>query len=117
MNEEELRGQMAVGCRILNRRRLVEAFGHLSAQLDDRTILMTPRKALLRVQAEEICHLDAEGRQIGGSGDPPVETNMHLAVYRHRPDVRAIARTHSFFTSALATMGRPVRALHGFGTL
>jgi HCOMODA/2-hydroxy-3-carboxy-muconic semialdehyde decarboxylase len=116
MNEEELRDQMVVACRILNRRRLVEAFGHLSARLDDGTILMTPRKALLLVQTDEICLLDPEGQQIGGSGSPPVETNMHLAAYRARPDVQAIARTHSFFTSALAAMGRPVRAVHGFGT-
>src|SRR4051812_42056889 len=114
MNEAELRAQMVLGCRILSRRGLVEAFGHLSARLDDGTVLMTPRKALLLVEADEICHLDPDGKQIGGMGSPPVETNMHLTAYRRRPDVKAISRTHSFVTSAFAAMGRPVRAIHGF---
>src|SRR5436305_9571724 len=91
MNEAEIRAQMVLGCRILSRRGLVEAFGHISARLDDGTILMTPRKALLLVEADEICHLDLQGRRIGGTGSPPVETNMHLAAYRSRPDVNAIA--------------------------
>jgi ribulose-5-phosphate 4-epimerase/fuculose-1-phosphate aldolase len=107
---------MVQGCRILSRRGLVEGFGHVSARLDDGSILMTPRKALLVVQEDEICHLDAGGKQIAGTGRPPVETDMHLAVYRARPDVRAIARTHSPITSAFAAMSRPVRAVHGFGT-
>ncbi len=116
MTEAELRVQMVLGCRILSRRGLVEGFGHISARLDDGTVLMTPRKALLLVEAEEIVHLDPRGKQIGGTGSAPVETNMHLAAYRHRPDVQAISRTHSFTTSSFAAMGRPVRAVHSFGT-
>jgi HCOMODA/2-hydroxy-3-carboxy-muconic semialdehyde decarboxylase len=116
MNESELRHQIVLGCRILSRRGLVEAFGHISARLEDGGILMTPRKALLLVEDDEICRLDADGKQVGGTGSPPVETNMHLAAYRARPDIWAIARTHSPITSSFAAMGRPVRAIHGFGT-
>lgn len=107
---------MALGCRILTRRGLVEGFGHLSVRLADGVVLITPRKALLMVEADEIVRLDASGKQTGGSGSPPVESHMHLAVYRRRPDVGAIARTHSPLAAAFAAMGRPVRALHGFGT-
>jgi ribulose-5-phosphate 4-epimerase/fuculose-1-phosphate aldolase len=116
MDEGELRAAIVTGCRILSRRGLVEGFGHISVRLDDGSVLITPRKALLLVEAEEIVHLDSSGRQVGGKGSPPVETSMHLAVYGARPDVAAISRTHSFMTSSFASMGQPIRAVHSFGT-
>jgi ribulose-5-phosphate 4-epimerase/fuculose-1-phosphate aldolase len=116
VDEREARLQIRVGCRILSRRGLVEGFGHLSVRLDDGSILMTPRKALLLVDADEIVRLDLDGRQLGGTGAVPVETNMHLAAYRARPDVRAISRTHSFTTSSFASMGHSIRPVHAFGT-
>jgi ribulose-5-phosphate 4-epimerase/fuculose-1-phosphate aldolase len=116
MQESDARQQIVLGCRILSHRRLVEGFGHISVRLDDGTVLVTPRKALLLVEAEEIIRLTTDGQVLGGTGAAPVETNMHLAVYRRRPDVQAIARTHSFTTSAFASMGRPIRAVHNFGT-
>ncbi len=116
MDERQLREQITIGCRILSRRGLVEGFGHLSARLDDGSVLITPRKALLLVEPDEIVRIDAGGGQTAGSGAPPVETAMHVAAYRARPDVAAIARTHSFTTSAFAAMGRPIRPVHSFGT-
>jgi ribulose-5-phosphate 4-epimerase/fuculose-1-phosphate aldolase len=115
MDEGELREQIAVGCRILSRRGLVEGFGHISARLED-GFLVTPRKALLLVEPGEIVRLDASGKQTGGTGAPPVETAMHLAAYRARPDVSAISRTHSFYTSSFAAMGRSIKPVHSFGT-
>jgi ribulose-5-phosphate 4-epimerase/fuculose-1-phosphate aldolase len=116
MDEAQLREQMAIGCRILSRRSLVEGFGHISARQDDGSVLITPRKALLLVEPAEIVRVDAAGKQTAGSGAPPVEVAMHLAAYRARPDVLAIARTHSFVTSAFAAMGRSIRPVHSFGT-
>jgi ribulose-5-phosphate 4-epimerase/fuculose-1-phosphate aldolase len=68
------------------------------------------------VEPEEILRLDRSGRQTAGLGSPPVETNMHLAVYQARPDVQAVSRTHSFTTSAFASMGRGIRPVHSFAT-
>lgn len=116
VNEDEIRSDMAIGCRVLSRRGLVEGFGHLSARLEDGVVLITPRKALLLVEPDEIVRLDPDGRQTGGTGAPPVETPMHLAVYRSRADVGAIARTHSPAAAAFAAMGRPIRPVHAFGT-
>jgi ribulose-5-phosphate 4-epimerase/fuculose-1-phosphate aldolase len=116
MDEAELRATITTGCRILSRRGLVEGFGHLSARMDDGSVLMTPRKALLVVEPDEIVRLDPSGNQSGGTGSPPVETNMHLAVYAARPDVQAISRTHSFTTSVFAAMGHGLRPIHSFGT-
>jgi len=114
----ELQRQMVTGCQILSQQRLVEGFGHISARLPEGDrILMTPRKALGLVKdPAELLTLDLEGRVLAGEGRPAVEVAMHVAVYRRRPDVRAIARTHSRNAAVFAVLERPVRAVHAFGT-
>jgi ribulose-5-phosphate 4-epimerase/fuculose-1-phosphate aldolase len=107
---------MVTGCMILSEQGLVEGFGHLSARLPDDRILMTPRKALGLVRVEELLTLDLDGNVLGGEGRPAVESAMHLAIYRRRPDVQAIARTHSRACAVFGASGRPVRAVHRFGS-
>jgi ribulose-5-phosphate 4-epimerase/fuculose-1-phosphate aldolase len=114
--DTDLAAQMVTGCTILSEQGLVEGFGHLSARLSGNRILMTPRKALALVQEEELLTLDLEGKMLAGEGRPAVESAMHLAIYRHRPDVQAIARTHSRACAVFAVTDRPVRAVHRFGS-
>jgi ribulose-5-phosphate 4-epimerase/fuculose-1-phosphate aldolase len=114
--DTDLAAQMVTGCTILSEQGLVEGFGHLSARLSGNRILMTPRKALALVQEEELLTLDLEGKVLAGEGRPAVESAMHLAIYRHRPDVQAIARTHSRACAVFAVTDRPVRAVHRFGS-
>src|SRR5918911_5694742 len=112
----DLKSQMVTGCAIVSEQGRVEGFGHLSARLPGDRILMTPRKALALVQEEELLTLDLDGNVLGGEGRPAVESAMHLAIYRHRPDVQAIARTHSRACAVFAVADRPVRAVHRFGS-
>jgi ribulose-5-phosphate 4-epimerase/fuculose-1-phosphate aldolase len=111
----ELRAEVLAGCRVLHHFRIVEGFGHISARLPDGKILITPRRALGLVSEAELVELDLEGRQVGGGGSPPLEVAMHLAVYRRRADVRAIARGHPRHVAAYACAGEPLRVAHGFG--
>ena len=111
----DLAEQIVTGCAILSEQGLVEGFGHLSARLPGDRILMTPRKALALVRDDELLTLDAGGNVLEGEGRPALEAAMHLAIYRHRPDVQAIARTHSRACAVFAASGQPVRAVHRFG--
>jgi ribulose-5-phosphate 4-epimerase/fuculose-1-phosphate aldolase len=94
----------------------VEGFGHISARIPGtERILMTPRRALGLVTEAELIELDLEGHQVAGEGRPPLEVPMHLAVYRRRLDVLAIARGHPRHVAAYACAGEPLRVAHGFG--
>lgn len=42
---------------------------------------------------------------------PTSEYLMHLAIYRTRPDARAIVHTHSLYATSFAIVGRPVPAV------
>jgi ribulose-5-phosphate 4-epimerase/fuculose-1-phosphate aldolase len=112
----ELRAEVVAACRVLSHFRIVEGFGHISSRIpgSDR-ILMTPRRALGLVSEAELVELDPSGTQVAGDGRPPVEVPMHLAVYRRRPDVMAIARGHPRHVAAYACSGEPLRVAHGFG--
>ena len=111
----DLRAEVLAGCRVLHHFRIVEGFGHISARLAGDRILMTPRRALGLVTEDELVELDMEGRQVAGGGSPPLEVAMHLAVYRRRPDVMAIARGHPRHVAAYGCAGEPLRVAHGFG--
>jgi ribulose-5-phosphate 4-epimerase/fuculose-1-phosphate aldolase len=111
----DLAGQMIAGCTILSDQGLVEGFGHVSARLPGDRVLITPRKALALVQEDELLTLDLDGNVLGGEGRPALESAMHLAIYRHRPDVQAISRTHSRACAVFSASGQPVRAVHRFG--
>jgi len=117
--DRALRAAIVRAARILDTERLVEAFGHVSARARDgrgtELVLITPRRALSLVGTADLATLDlATGDTLRGR--PPLEAALHLAIYRARPDVGAICRTHSPMVAVFGALGRPIRPVHGFGT-
>jgi ribulose-5-phosphate 4-epimerase/fuculose-1-phosphate aldolase len=111
----ELRTEVITACRVLTHFRIVEGFGHITARVGKDRMLITPRKALGLVTEPELVEIDLTGKQVAGEGRPPLEWPMHLAVYRRRPDVMAIARGHPRHVAAYACAGQPLKVAHGFG--
>ena len=54
--------------------------------------------------------VDLEGRVIEGDLKPSVDTDTHLFVYRHRPDVFGMVHTHSPYATSFAVLGQPIPA-------
>jgi L-ribulose-5-phosphate 4-epimerase len=52
--------------------------------------------------------VDLDGRVVEGDLKPSVDTDTHLYVYRHRPDVLGMAHTHSPYASTFAALGQPI---------
>jgi ribulose-5-phosphate 4-epimerase/fuculose-1-phosphate aldolase len=112
----ELRAEVLTACRVLSHFKIAEGFGHVSARIPDSDrFLITPRRALALVSEAELVELDASGRQVAGDGRPPLEVAMHAAVYRRRPQIKALARGHPRHVAAYACAGQPLRVAHGFG--
>lgn len=112
----ELRAEVIAACKVLTHFRIVEGFGHISARIPgtDR-VLFTPRRALGVVTADELIELDLDGHKHAGGGNPALEVAMHLAVFRRRADVMAIARGHPRHVAAYACAAEPLKIAHGFG--
>ncbi len=81
--------------------------GNLSVRLADGTILATPTgfsKNLMR--SDDMVVVDLAGRQISGVRKVTSEIGMHLAVYRARPEIRAVVHAHPPIATGFACAGR-----------
>lgn len=54
--------------------------------------------------------VDLDGRVVEGDLKPSIDTDTHLYVYKHRPDVFGMVHTHSPYASSFAALGRSIPA-------
>jgi len=97
--------ELAKFARILEDKRLVTALEGNASICDRQTGLtyVTPsRRMKALLTPEMICVMDREGNQIGGSCRRSSEYLLHEAVYRAKPEVRAVVHSHCPFLTAYA---------------
>lgn len=100
------REAVCAACRRLHARNLLAAGdGNLSVRLGDGRILMTPSGINKdRLRPEDLALMQADGAVLAGA--PSSEAQMHLAIYRTRPEAQAVAHAHP--PTAIAwTLARP----------
>jgi len=87
--------------------------GNVSVLVDrEQAIAVTPSsRDYMELTADDICVVGFDLGPIEGELTPSIETGMHVAIYKSRPDVRAVIHTHQVFASALAVMGEPIPPL------
>jgi L-ribulose-5-phosphate 4-epimerase len=54
--------------------------------------------------------VDLDSRVVEGNLKPSTDTETHVYVYRHRPDVFGMVHTHSPYASSFAALGQPIPA-------
>jgi len=88
------------------------AGGNISA-CDGNIIWMKPSGIAMDEMAPcDLCGIDlVTGKQVRGSLTPTSEVNMHLAVYRNRPEVRAVFHTHSPWAAGVVSAGVELRPM------
>jgi L-fuculose-phosphate aldolase len=83
--------------------------GNISFRLNDREILCSPTMVSKGfMKPEDLCKVDYEGKQLAGSRKRSSEILLHLAVYKHRPDVNAVVHCHPPHATAFAVAGVPI---------
>lgn len=107
--------EVLTGAACLAAEGLVDAFGHVSAREDGRAVLTPPRPLGSLAPGERLPALALDAEDL--PPDVPREAWLHWAIYRGRPDVRAVCRAQPPSPLALGVAGVPVRALHGQGAL
>jgi L-fuculose-phosphate aldolase len=88
------------------------AGGNISAR-EGGLIWMKPSGfAMDDMTPDDLCGMDlATGEQKKGGSRPTSEVNMHLAIYRARPDIQAIFHTHSAWASGVVSAGVEMRPM------
>jgi HCOMODA/2-hydroxy-3-carboxy-muconic semialdehyde decarboxylase len=107
---QELTADVTVAARALSRLGLVTAFGHVSARTDE-GLTITPGTDLAIVEEDRLVFVPFDAVSLPPGA--PAEAWLHLALYRARPDVLAIARAQPPSAIAAAAPGLPLRPLHG----
>lgn len=87
--------------------------GNISLRVANQdAIAITPSgRPYLKMAVEDVCVLDLEGNPLEDNLQPSIEAGMHLGVYRHRSDVKAVIHTHQIYASVLSILNRPIPAL------
>jgi ribulose-5-phosphate 4-epimerase/fuculose-1-phosphate aldolase len=113
---KELIETLVKGCRILDAEGIMDELGHLSVRSPEgNTVLMNGKVSPGQVTPDDIVHLDLNGNKIEGKSEPAKEIPLHLAVYQRRPDVMAVAHTHSPAIVALSIAGVKLQAVDNLG--
>jgi len=107
MTEQELREQICDTGHALYERHLVGgAEGNVTARLENGNILATPAGAIKGwMEPDEIATVSPSGDTLGDIR-PSSEIELHLRIYRERPDVHAVVHAHPIAATAFAASGR-----------
>jgi L-fuculose-phosphate aldolase len=108
--ESQLRADIVeVGRRLYARGYTASNDGNISARLDANRLLMTPKSVCKGfMDPGMMCITDLDGKKLAGDRDPSSEMQMHLEVYRQRPDAQAVVHAHPPIATAFAVAGIPL---------
>jgi ribulose-5-phosphate 4-epimerase/fuculose-1-phosphate aldolase len=116
----ELREQVALGCRILGREDQGDfVWGHVSARdADGRGVWMKASTYGFEEIGPEQVHLVSwEGEVLEGEGRRHIEYPIHTELMRAREDVNCVVHTHAPWSVAFASTQHPLRPISHEATL
>lgn len=106
-----LKTQLVKYSRLAHERGLTAAFGgNLSVRSGNLVFIKATGAVMDDMSPEQVATVDLSGRQLSGVR-PSSEYRLHLAIYRLRPDVKAVAHLHppySIVASALLEGELPI---------
>jgi ribulose-5-phosphate 4-epimerase/fuculose-1-phosphate aldolase len=97
MHEDDLRRELAIGCRIAEYLGLFDFSGHASVRIEGTdTILINSRDSVRSaIDPKDIVIVNMAGESLEKNLKPPSEIYIHTEIYRYRPDVFSVAHLHS----------------------
>ena len=105
-----IKSDFITALRIIYREGLSDAFAHLSARSNDGYEMMfMPRKSPALVQGEDLFFVDFE--------KPVPQSSLHQAIYKTRPDVKAVFHFHSPAVILLSVLGQTIRPMHNYSAI
>src|SRR5215212_4411852 len=104
VSEWKLKEQMCdVGRRIWMKGFCAGNEGNHSYRIGENRILCTPTGISKgNLKPDDICTVDLEGNQISGKRKRTSEILLHLAIYKARPDIKAVIHSHPPHATAFA---------------
>jgi ribulose-5-phosphate 4-epimerase/fuculose-1-phosphate aldolase len=113
---DELKEKLVTACRILDREGVTDGYGHVAARVPGANAFFTIANVSPGLATvERLIMQDFEGKYLGGAETPPNEWPIHACVFKERPDVTAIAHTHSVWSTLFSVLPQKLKPLHHYG--
>jgi ribulose-5-phosphate 4-epimerase/fuculose-1-phosphate aldolase len=117
---KELREKVALSCRMIGNRGVTRgSFGHVSARIPGTDKILIKAKgpdeeALEFATERDVILIDIKGDTLEAPQglEAPQETDMHLAVFRARPEVMSVIHTHPDWVVALTACEKPLLPIY-----
>ena len=108
--EEQIRADIVeAGRRLYARSYVASNDGNISARLDDRRLITTPKSVSKGFMTPDMMVIvDYDGKKLAGDREASTELPMHLEIYRNRPDARAVVHAHPPLATGFAVAGIPL---------
>ena len=108
--EEQIRADIVeIGRRVHERGYVASNDGNISVRLDDDRLLTTPTGVSKGFMTPDMMVMtDMKGTKLAGDRNASSELLMHLAVYEHRPEIRAVVHAHPPAATGFAVAGIPL---------
>jgi ribulose-5-phosphate 4-epimerase/fuculose-1-phosphate aldolase len=114
--DEELRRDVALANRIIERFGLSTAFGHASARIPGtNTFYISTRRSPGLADEDNLLVIDTDGKVLSGNGTPNSEFWIHSRIYAARPEVNGVVHAHPLACISLTQIGEPHRVVHNQG--
>ncbi|MBC8042975.1 MAG: class II aldolase/adducin family protein, partial [Rhizobacter sp.] len=82
--------------------------GNVSLRADDGIYITATRTLKSDAALRDVCLIDHDGNFLEGERKPSTESEMHLFLYRSRPDVSGIVHAHPPYATAFAAARKPL---------
>jgi len=114
--EKELRHDVALANRIIERFGLATGFGHASARVPGtNTFFISTRRSPGFADENDLLLIDTDGKVLAGGGQPKSEFWIHARIYAARPEVNGVVHAHPLACVSLTQIGQPHRVVHNMG--
>ena len=97
---------VAIGKRMYDRGYVASNDGNISVRIDANSIMITPSgisKGFMQI--DDMIVVNNEGSIISGNKKPSTELQMHLTIYRERPEIQSVCHAHTPYATAFAVAG------------
>jgi ribulose-5-phosphate 4-epimerase/fuculose-1-phosphate aldolase len=116
LDHAELRRDVTLANRIIERFGLSNAFGHASARIPGTsTFLLPTRRSPGLAEESTLLVFDTDGKKLSGDGEANSEFWIHARIYAARPDVGGVVHAHPPGCVCLTQIGQPHRVVHNQG--
>ncbi|MFA6714208.1 MAG: class II aldolase/adducin family protein [Victivallales bacterium] len=82
--------------------------GNISARCGDKVLITPSATDKARMTAEQTGVLDMDCNIVGKKFKPTIESQMHVEIYKRRPDVQAVVHAHPVYAGAFAASKRRI---------